>query len=291
MFSLRKILLPIDFSDRCRVVVHHTVPSLATCFSSEVILLHVLPRYGEFGAAELGISLGEGWIAQRRMQARHDLHSFVSKELSQLSLKKVVIEGDPGRSIVEYAHSEHADLIVMPTHGYGPVRKLLLGSVTAKVLHDASAPVWTGVHLDEEPVGDVMALKHILCALDLKAHSETTLRWAKDLATAFHSRLTLLHVVSSFDPRIGAYSFAADWQESMFDIAMAEIEKLQSKMGTRAKVHLEMGDVPRTVCSAAQELKADLLVIGRGAAAHGEGRLPMDAYSIVRQSPCPVVGV
>ncbi len=39
----------------------------------------------------------------------------------------------------------------MPTHGYGPFRRFILGSVTAKVLHDADCPVWTGVHLEEAP--------------------------------------------------------------------------------------------------------------------------------------------
>ena len=36
----------------------------------------------------------------------------------------------------------------MPTHGFGPLRRFLLGSVAAKVLHDAQCPVWTSVHTD-----------------------------------------------------------------------------------------------------------------------------------------------
>ncbi|MGA8595805.1 MAG: universal stress protein [Bryobacteraceae bacterium] len=45
--------------------------------------------------------------------------------------------GDPAAAIVKCAQAEQVDLIMMPTHGYGPYRKFLLGSVTAKVLHDS----------------------------------------------------------------------------------------------------------------------------------------------------------
>jgi nucleotide-binding universal stress UspA family protein len=289
MLALDKILLPVDFSERCLGAARNAVPTLARHFNSEVTLLHVLPDYS--GSTELGPFLSRDLMATKKPHARRHLDSWLSEELRHLPVKRVLAEGEPAQTIVEYAHTEHSDLVMMPTHGYGPFRKLLLGSVTAKVLHDAKCPVWTGVHLEKEPPGEPMVLRHILCAVDLKPHSEKTLRWAKDLATAFQSKLSLVHVGSSFDPRARAHSLALEWQEAMFDEAGDDLEKLQSSAGTQAEVHLEMGDIPRTVCLAAQDLKADLLVIGRGTTADGGGRFPADAYSIVRQSPCPVVGV
>jgi nucleotide-binding universal stress UspA family protein len=291
MFSLRKILIPIDFSDRCRGAARFAAPSLATHFSSEVTLLHVLPRYGEFGAAELGISLGENWIAQRKVQARQDLDSFLSKELSQLPVKKVVAEGDPARCIVEYAHSEHTDLILMPTHGYGPFRRLLLGSVTSKVLHDSDCPVWTGVHLDKEPSVEPLVLGHILCAVDLEEHSTKTLRWASRLATEFKAKLTVVHVAALLDGRTQSHYFAPQWRDYVMDEARADIQTLLQNVGTCADVDLELGDIVDSVCFAAERLNADLLVVGRGSAADGSGRFRTHAYAVIRRSPCPVVSV
>ena len=66
-------------------------------------------------------------------------------------------------------HSEQADLILMPTHGHGPFRRLLLGSVTSKVLHDAECPVWTGVHENKDRPAEPMTLKHVVCAVDLQS--------------------------------------------------------------------------------------------------------------------------
>ena len=56
---------------------------------------------------------------------------------------------------------------MMPTHGRGPFRRFVLGSVTAKVLHDAPCPVWTSAHLDENSTPMPSNLSNILCAVDL----------------------------------------------------------------------------------------------------------------------------
>jgi nucleotide-binding universal stress UspA family protein len=179
----------------------------------------------------------------------------------------------------------------MPTHGYGPFRRLLLGSVTSKVLHDADCPVWTGVHLEKHPSAEPLALSHILCAIDLGPHSTKALDWASRLATEFRSKLTIAHVVASLDPRTEDYYFAPEWRKYVMDQAKEDIEKLQRNVGTQAEVDLETGDISKSVSLAAENLKADLIVIGRGATAGVLGRFRTHAYSIIRQSPCPVVSV
>jgi nucleotide-binding universal stress UspA family protein len=61
--------------------------------------------------------------------------------------------------------------------------------------------------------------------------------------------------------------------------------------GCQAEVRVEAGDPSKVVAQLAGDLKADLLVIGRKSEAGVLGRLDMTAYSIIRQSPCPVVSV
>jgi hypothetical protein len=79
-----------------------------------------------------------------------------------LTLKGRLAESDAARAcyvkrIVEFAHNNNITLIAMPTHGYGLFRRFLLGSVTAKVLHDADCPIWTGVHMEAAPPRDTHA--------------------------------------------------------------------------------------------------------------------------------------
>jgi nucleotide-binding universal stress UspA family protein len=53
----------------------------------------------------------------------------------------LIWEGDPGESIVEAARAEHADLIVVGSHGRGGVGRFLIGSVSDHVVRHAPCPV------------------------------------------------------------------------------------------------------------------------------------------------------
>src|SRR3981189_1517415 len=80
------------------------------------------------------------------------LNSTLVKQFAHLPVERTAQLGDPAREITDFARKQRVDLIMMPTHGYGPFRSLLLGSVAAKVLHDAECPVWTAAHADEPPM-------------------------------------------------------------------------------------------------------------------------------------------
>ena len=137
MKSLAKILLPVDFSERSLGAARYA-KTLADHFHSELTLLHVLaPPHYEFGALEMGGSMLTELYANRGTQVEKELETFLAGELQGVQAKRVVLDGDPARQIVDYAHEENVGLIVMPTHGYGPFRQFILGSITAKVLHEA----------------------------------------------------------------------------------------------------------------------------------------------------------
>ncbi|MCD6030832.1 MAG: UspA domain protein [Thermomicrobiales bacterium] len=272
MRSGAAILVPVDFSERAAPAARYA-KSLAVQFDSPLILLHALaPLQFELGAPDIsGQMIGEIY-RNRAQQSADELRTFLADELAGLPVDRITAEGDPASVIVETAHNR-AGLIVMPTHGYGRFRRFILGSTTAKVLHDADCPVWTGVHLENAPAASV-PIRHVLCAVDLGPLSSKTLCWAASLAVQFDARLTLMHVA------LGAA-----------DAARREIERLQCFVHAEAEPLIETGDPPATICSAAGRIGADVLVIGRGSAAGVFGRLRANAYSIIRQSPCPVVSV
>ena len=206
----------------------------------------------------------------------------------------LVLEGDPATAIVEKAHSERADLIVMATHGYGRFRRFILGSVTAKVLHDADCPVWTGAHMPAAPAAEQASqqapIKQVVCAVDLSAHSENVLDWAARLAGAFDARLFLIHAIQALAPAEEDY-YEQDWREDLASGARDQLDGLQQSIGTKAEQLVVAGDVPHTVCAQAEELGADVLVIGRSSESGLLGRLRTNAYAIIRGAHCPVVSV
>jgi nucleotide-binding universal stress UspA family protein len=113
-------------------------------------------------------------------QAQHNVDRFLAPELEGLAVKRILLDGDPAQMILETARHQNVDLIMMPTHGYGAFRRFLVGSVTAKVLHDGECPVWTGAHLDAVPSQE-FAIGHVLCAIDLSSHSPRLHQAAKQV--------------------------------------------------------------------------------------------------------------
>lgn len=289
MFPLGKILLPLDFSERC-VGATRYAEALALHFGSEIVIVHVLePLRFDFATIEGGTPPGE-LLNNLQVQAQAQLDSFSCRGMERVRTRKVLLEGDPALKIVEYAREQKIDLIAMPTHGYGPFRRFILGSVTAKVLHDADCPVLTGVHMEEAPPLESISLRTVVCAVDLGPESKKALCWAANMAHEFGARLVLVHAVPAIESRPGEY-FDRELVSDISKSARQELAKLNEEMKAGAEIHVAGGDAPKVVSSAAERLNADLLVIARGSAGGVPGRLRTNAYAIIRGSPCAVVSV
>jgi nucleotide-binding universal stress UspA family protein len=288
MFTFRKILLPVDFSPRSADLLR-TAGWLVKCFGAQATLLHVLLPETELYFAYCP----EARVHDLRVSASHEaeqkLQELAASECPDASLCRVPIEGDVAGTIVNYARWEHFDLIMMPTHGYGPFRRLLLGSITAKVLHDASCPIWTAVHA-AAPVSPAPTIRRIACAVDLGPCSGQLLTLAKRLCEDFGAALSTIHVVVSLDPRQEQYYLSPEWRGYLIDTAKSRLADLQAASGIEAEAHIEIGPVSKAVAAAATEAQADLLIIGRGRNGLA-GHLAGNAYSIIRESPCPVLSV
>jgi len=288
MVPLAKILLPVDFSERSVAAVH-CAHRLAQRVSPEIILLHVLaPMQYRLGDTEMGgVMLGDLYRAQFE-NLTIELDQFEQAELAGCNVRRLVLDGEPVFRIVELVHTEKVDLIMMPTHGCGLFRRFILGSNTAKVLHDVDCPVWTGVHIAENATRPA-DIHHVLCAVDLGPQSERALKWAHWLSRTLEARLTLLHVTAAV-PETPDHTDDA-WRAKLRWSAEETLGRLQAKVGSQAEVMLQAGDPAHAICAAAARIHAGALVIARGSAAGGFGRLRTNAYAIIRQSPCPVVSV
>jgi len=286
---VRNVIIPVDFSERCQCAARYA-EALHRKFDCRLHVVHVLsPPHYEFGAMEVGGAVLEDLFRGRAEQARKDLDAFLDVELPAGSTERVLLEGDPASKIVAYAHEKGADLIIMPTHGYGTFRRFILGSVTAKVLHDADCPVWTGVHLEVHSIEEVR-FASVVAALDLGQQSERTLMWAARFAEATGAKVKVVHATPNLEGRAGDY-FDPNWQKELESGVREEIAGLLTRVGVQAEVRVGQGDAAPTVCDMAKELNADVLVIGRGSAAGVFGRLRANAYSIIRMSGSPVVSV
>jgi nucleotide-binding universal stress UspA family protein len=290
MLPIRKILAPVDFSARALGTAAYA-EAMAERFGAELTVLHVLPPVDfEYSMVEPVLDRTTELERERTARVRGELERIPEPSRTGVVIQRRVAEGEPAAEIVRLAHAEHADLIVMSTQGRGAVRRFLLGSVVSKVLHDSECPVWTGLHLELEGGKRPFQVSHILCAVDLGPHSQTVLCQAAALARHFGSRLSLLHAT----PRLGfepSDYFDGSVRLELSREARERMKKIAQEARAEADLITEPGDPDKVVSETAKKLKADLVVIGRGAIAETIGRLRANAFAIIRQSPCPVLSV
>ena len=154
------------------------------------------------------------------------------------------------------------------------LRRLLLGSVTAKVLHDASCAVFTGVHALDSALAHFAGFRAMVCGIRLDEEAEAVLGTARLFAQAFGARLATLHITPAQLPEPSAN--AGD---------------VTQKDGATGVVSVVGDDVPEGIRRAAIEESADLVIVGCGHDRGAVSRLWSDLYRIVRESPCPVLSV
>jgi len=292
MASLSRILVPVEFSPRCEMAARHA-KALAAHFHAEIALLHVVVPVVAYGAPEaLAYSAALDVAEDRVSLAKAHLDSFLPGEFGLPTVERIIRQGDPAQEIVDCARERQSDLIVMPTHGYGPFRRFLLGSVTAKVLHDASCAVWTGPHLQKAPADDEIHLHKIVCGVDLGPETTAVLEWGGDLARDFNGQLTIVHAIPESTVHLEGVYFEPDLREQIADAARIRIEQLMTAARAQGDVVFEVGDPADALAAAASRLHADVVVIGRRGHHTGVlGRLRTHSYSIVREAPCPVAAV
>jgi len=139
-FTLKRILVPIDFSDCSKKALQYALP-LAKEHEAAITLLYVVaPAYGagEYGAidyAQLEASMREG--------GEKELARLIVDEVrGEVSADPLVCVGSPSVNIIEVARSLPADLIVISTHGRTGLKHVLLGSVAEHVVQRAPCPVF-----------------------------------------------------------------------------------------------------------------------------------------------------
>jgi nucleotide-binding universal stress UspA family protein len=282
------ILFPVDFSERSRAIVPH-VRAVASRFKAELTLLHLVEVPGiAYGTPEAPVMF-DFPLEDMKESAEEKLSEFAETAFSGMPAKIVVDQGDPGSCIAELARVWQSDLIMLPTRGQGRFRAALLGSVTAKTLHDASCAVWTEAHCEQAGARHTEWRK-ILCAIDTVPEGTRLLRFAARLAAGSGATVSVTHAVPVAEAGAERY-FDLEFAAFLKDTAQQTIAGMQKEAGTGFEVDVEAGNIPDAVRRAAVNCNADLVVIGRGALPHFAGRLRSHAYAIVRDMPCPVLSI
>ncbi len=140
-----------------------------------------------------------GWdlLAAILRQSKEEQDEILADALRGLAIQRKLLQGDVASAIVQTAHEERPDLIMMPSHSFTFTR-FLLSSATAEVLHGAECPVWTGAHVQISPVQN-FAIRDVLCAVKFGPRADIAVSWAAQMAAQFAARLTLANITAGVE--------------------------------------------------------------------------------------------
>ena len=294
MIRIDRILCPVDFSDVSRHALAYAA-AFARWYESKVTLLHVYSA----PVPPVAVSQYPGNIPLLPPIQPDEVRAQVRQFCEPLSIAGVspaivVEEGEPAKVITRMASDAAPDLLIMGTHGRGGFQRLLLGSVTEKVLRLVACPVLTVP--PPAATSGTPSFKTILCPVDFGPSAIRALEYAFSLAKEADARLILLHVVESLADTVIAgepVGFSiADVQQSLQREATERLTALipaDARSWCRPEVRVTSGKAQREVLRVAKENQAELIVMG----VQGRGAVDLllfgsTTHHVIRDAALPV---
>jgi nucleotide-binding universal stress UspA family protein len=292
-----RILCPVDQSE-CSGKALRYAAALAASHGAALDVVTVIvnvipPPVPELAMMPILIS------DELRAAAVEALKDFVKTCGATQATSKVVEAPSPVTGIIEYAHEKRPDLLVLGTHGWRGFDRLVFGSTTERVLHSAPCPVLTIPPSGREvAAGEALRWSRILCPYDFSPASARALELGRSFAEEQHGRVTLLHVLEMLSPEealtVAHYEVAEYVALRQQDVRKQLKSVLPDPAGTWRDPcdRVELGSASKTILRVAQEMNADLIVMG----AHGHGTLGAmllgsTTHTVVRRATCPVLTV
>jgi nucleotide-binding universal stress UspA family protein len=294
MLEIKLILCPIDFSEFSVRAYHHAV-SLAEHYQAKLVAQHVVELW-RHPSASFAASAGlyEEFEQALRESGKKQLREFVKNHTQdEIQPELVVEEGVAADSILSFAQAQKTDVIVMGTHGRRGFDRLMLGSVTERVIRRAPCPVLAICKPPLDSVaagkerGSVHHLSRILFCTDFSENSEQALNYAISATAEYDAELTLLHVLEGVPS-------PAKTEQAMVEAA-ERLDKLISPEGRKTlkiKTAVRMGKPYWEIIQLALEAEIDLVTMGvRGRGALDLAVFGSTTYRVMQLGSCPVLAV
>jgi nucleotide-binding universal stress UspA family protein len=300
MLEIKLILCPVDFSEFSIRAYQHAL-SLARHYRAKLVAQHIVELsrypYAEYVAStgdyeEFCRALCEGGKEQLQEFVKNHTHDKIQPEL-------VVHKGVAPDCILSLAQARKADLIVMGTHGRRGYDRLVLGSVTNRVMRRATCPVLAICRPPHESgAADVAAdkgwghvhhLTRILFCTDFSENSGRALTYAISATEEYDAELTLLHVLEEVP------SPAKKEEAIAIATATEQLDKLippGARKTLKIKTAVRIGKPYQQIVQLALEAHIDLVAMGvRGRGALDLAVFGSTTYRVLQLGPCPVLAV
>ncbi|AZH25637.1 universal stress protein [Haloplanus aerogenes] len=283
-----KLLFPTDGSDGAAAVFDHVL-DVAEAHDATVHVLSVADTTRE------SVTQFRGQVVDALEQAGVRTVQEAAGRASDRGVPTVteVMQGEPYRTIVDYANTYDIDLVIMPTHGRRGLDRFLLGSTTERVVRRSDVPVLT-IRPDDD-VTVRYPYRNVLVPTDGSDPADAALNIGIDVANTASAALHLVSVVNvtSLGVDVRTDIQTAALEENAEGILDAAAGRAREAGIAPAATAVEFGgSVSRTVRTYVTDHDIDLVILGT------HGRTGFDRYvlgsvteQLVRTAPVPVLTV
>lgn len=282
MGRYRKILTAIDGSLTSLHALEESF-KLAQNEGTWITVVSVIPPYT--GDLDL-VAVGNVMASMRKPcdEALKKAQELADKQ--KVLIKTVCEEGEPYERIIDLAQAENCDLIVMGRRGLKRLERVLVGSVTARVI--GYSPIDVLVVPRDTSVG----FKKVLIATDGSKFSSAAEKKAIDFARSYGGEL---HVISVVDVPAELYAESSKTVDELISKAKGYVDSVKKdaeSSGVKTQVIVREGEAYRIIADTARELDAGIIIMG----SHGRTglkRLLMGSVTekVIGHAPCPVLVV
>jgi len=288
---INRILIPVDFSPLSTLAVNYGV-ALARKLKASISLLHVVESPGAL--LYTFPSEARKVVAQRKEQADKMLPAFVSPEdQDDLDAHFIVRAGEIEEVVRLVIAEEHADAVVMGTHGRNLFGRLFIGSTTQTLLRKLGVPVLTVCHVTRP-----LEFRRILFATDLGADSDRGFEFAFDMAQTTGASLLVTHTRN--DPPILTFEtpqlvmIVDEERKRNLKMIHDKFREFRTK-ATAAKVKieclLETAAASENIIRTADEHEVDFVVLSLRKRGVLDRALGATAEPVIRGAHVPVLSV
>jgi nucleotide-binding universal stress UspA family protein len=293
---LKRILCATDFSD----FSNHAIPygiALAREFKAKLYVSHVI----DLSSAAI---YGEAVFALEEQQTR--MTNYAHKEMTRLmgqetlDWEPLITVGNPANEIARLAADKQVDLAIAASHGRSGLKRVILGSVTERLMRTLPCPLWV-VRSPElgfaTAATQAIQIKKLLVGCDFSPDSSLAFKYGLSLAQEFQAELHLAHVVEPplyddlIKPSESGETFGQKLRNTVREKLAAMVPE-EARTWCNPVTTLLAGQPHEELVKYAVVNGMDLIVLGvRGHSLVETLFVGSTTDRVLRNSPCPVLSV
>jgi nucleotide-binding universal stress UspA family protein len=278
-FHSSKVLIPVDFSQTSMLAIKHGA-LIAQTTGARIFLLHVVNTH--FMSQNMflpTVSLHDQSSAETKAMDKLNEFGQEVKADYNVEVECIIKSGNPSIEVTKVAREIKASLVVMGTHGYSPIKEIMIGSVALKVITKSPCPTMV---MTSEASNE--SYKNIVMPIDNTVNSKQKVNFTLEMAKKFNATVHGLGLLTNEEK----------YDKPIMELVLSQVSKLAREMGVpyQSETVANVKNRATATVDYVKKVNADLITIMTDQDAELSGFF-LGPYSqqIIHISKVPVIAI